>query len=206
MGELSPGRRPDGVGKNLPRSLDMLGDIDAAVAQLPENSRRLHDSQEHDRNRRRVEIAADLTLFLAALHYISDTFQVAPDDVVYSGFSFAAAAEDLLGENDAWNPLVLPYQLGMQHQQPPQAFNRILAFSRNFLDVFCEPVADQIQDGIQQFILAAEVAVHRRRHHADTVRDSGYAETVQTVRGDQSQSSLRELVLPDFSVEFYRHL
>src|SRR5512139_2112080 len=164
-----------------PGLVGVAGDVELAVAHLPQNGGRLDQPEEHQGGAPRFDVGANAFLSLPIADDRADLGQVSLDHAEYFRLPRWAAAVRLLREHHAQDALVLAQQLDVSHEEPLQALEGIDAFRADDAHVAQQALRDEIKGGIQDLILAPEVPVDSRRHQPDTLGDGGHAQSLHAV-------------------------
>jgi len=177
--------------------------IEAAIAQIPEDRPGLNQPEEHHGKCRGLEVVADPALALALAHDLRHSAQIGADDLKHPGLALRPLGVEVLGEEKLWNHLVLADRAHVTKQRVSQGLQRAPAIGPRRAEIRLEAMVDQVQRGIQERVLAAEVAIDGGGHQADPTRDRGDAETAQSATRDDTQCRLGDLLAPDGAFESF---
>jgi len=190
------------LAEDLPGPLCLLGYVEFAVADMPQQGRRLDKPQEHHGQHVGIAACRQPVASLAVPDQIGHAGDVAADDGMDPRPPFRVPGIELVGEEHARDAVVVAHQLGVPHQESPELLKRIGILVADRRNIAVQPGLNEIKDGIEDLVLAGEVPVNSRRNKADPRRDAGDAQASQTIAADDIESHLSDLVFANFGLEF----
>lgn len=149
----------DGQIQYLPCMGLVLRDIEVTIANIPEQYRRIYDSQVHHRNRLGRELWTDVPAFLAVSYDLVHLTKVLANNAAHPRFSLRVAVK-LLRKHHPRNALVVTQKPDVAAKQKTQTFQRIVSRLANGLDMCQQPVAYQVEHRVKHVVHAAVVTIN----------------------------------------------
>src|SRR3990170_574564 len=153
--------RPYRIREQSERPLRVAGDVEFAVAEIPERGRRLDQPDEADRRCPRVDIPADVPPLLSLAEDLRHPVQVAADHPVDLLPMVRPSAGNPFREEDPGTRVSLPDRLDVEPEDPPQALQRVLLRGARLENVFEETVPHPPDRGGEDLLFPLEVTVDR---------------------------------------------
>src|SRR3990170_9157485 len=188
--------RPYRIREQSERPLRVAGDVEFAVAEIPERRRRLDQPDEVDRRCHRVDIPADVPPLLSLADDLRHPVQVAADHPVDLFAVVRPSAGNPLREEDPGTRVSLPDRLDVEPEDPPQALHRVLLRGARLEDVFEETVPHPPDRGGEDLLLPAEVAVDRGGDDPDPSGDRTNDQPLDPLARQQLERRLGDLLPP----------